>query len=200
MFQVDGSPDQKPYFETKPRSRPCHIKRKYLNSSFTHLFGKTRNYNDWKIFKFIISSRQLALGTSSVLETLNNTNQSRQKERSVIRSKLRNRKHFPCFQVYFSFKTIDLSEHKEHQHLNVLKIPRKHYHWDGCYPVAREMGKTRIETLNVTARMQTEIDVNECDIDINQKWSEIDLIECDHFLKSKWDRLKRVWTLSQSKL
>ena len=33
--------------------------------------------------------------------------------------------------------------------------------------------------------MQTEIDVNESDIDLNQKWSEIDLNERDHFLKSK---------------
>ena len=83
QFQVGGSPDQKPYFETKPRSRPCHIKQ-----LFTHLFGKTRNCRGRKIFKFIISSRQLAVSTSSVLETLNNINQSRQKERSVIRSKL----------------------------------------------------------------------------------------------------------------
>ena len=66
--------------------------------------------------------------------------------------------------------------------------------------------------------MQTEIDVNESDIDLNQKWSEIDLNECEHFLKASWDRskidlnecehflkvnwdvLKGVWTLSQSKL
>ena len=102
------------------------------------------------------------------METLNNTNQSRQKERSVIRSKLRNRKHFPCLHVYFSFKT-DFTENKEHQHLNALKIRIKHCHWDGCYPVAREMVWTRIETLNVTARMQTEIDVNESDIDVIHK-------------------------------
>ena len=36
--------------------------------------------------------------------------------------------------------------------------------------------------------MQTEIDVNESDIDLNQKWSEIDLNECEHFLKANWDR------------
>ena len=73
---------------------------------------------------------------------------------------------FPCL---FNFITIDLSENRGHQHLNALKIPRKHSHWDGCYPVAREMVWTRIETLNVTARIQTEIDVNESDIDLNQK-------------------------------
>ena len=103
------------------------------------------------------------------MEKLNNTNQSRQKELSVIRSKLRNTTIFPCFHVYFSFITIDLSENREHQHLNALKIPRKHSHLDGCNPVAREMVWTRIETLNVTARMNTEIDVNESDIDLNQK-------------------------------